>query len=246
MSSRRLLMVALVAMVLVVPASAQRRRSVRSSPAAPPTGDCHVFNLVRPGLVASYLTNAPGGDVTFTITYISDTPTQTKTTQKVSTPQGQADVATTLDGEIVGNLRALKHLETVGSINVPGFGTVTTEVDIDFVPSLAAGPAAGWCAGATWDVPPVTETITTRSPAGTMLNTVTTIGSQGEVLAVGESITVTGGTYNTVKYRGVTVSGDAVSPVITWVSMEHNIVVKQDTLDAAGNVTSVTQLTKLQ
>src|SRR5688572_30008067 len=119
MSPRRLLLVALVAAVLVVPASAQRRRAVRSAPAAPVTSDCHTFSLVRAGLVASYLTNAPGGDVTFTITWISDTPTQTKTTQKVSTPQGNADVKTTLDGELVGTLRALKHFETVGSITVP-------------------------------------------------------------------------------------------------------------------------------
>ena len=42
----------------------------------------------------------------------------------------------------------------------------------------------------------------------------------------------------------VTSSG-GVSPTITWVSMEHNIVVKQDTLDASGAVTSVTTLVGL-
>ncbi|HKR64688.1 MAG TPA: hypothetical protein VJZ00_13230 [Thermoanaerobaculia bacterium] len=249
MSATRHIFVLTLALALLVPAAhgASRRRSVRSGPVASQPSNCHTFGLVRAGLKASYLSVAPGGNVTFTVTYISDTPTQTKTTQHVVAPSGTSDVDTTLDGEIVGTLRALKHIKTVGSTTVPVIGKVTTEVNIDFVPSLAAGPAQGWCTGATWTVSPSTETITTSGgsfPLPPVI--VTTAGSVGQVLAVGESITVAGGTFNTVKYRGAIVSGQTVQPAITWVSMTENIVVKQDTLDTNGAVTSTTELTAVQ
>ena len=246
MSARRLLAVAALALFVVIPAEAQKRRAVRANPGTPPsTGTCHTFGLVQAGTKASYLTTAPGGDVTFTITWISDTPTQTKTTQKVLSMGTTTDVETVLDGEIVGSLRALKHLNVKGSTTVPFVGKVTTETDITFTPSLASGPSAGWCVGNTWNVAPVTEHILVKTPQGTIPTTVTTIASTGEVLAVGESLTVPGGTFNTVKYRGAIVSGTSVQTAITWVSMQHNIVVRQDTIDAAGVVTSVTKLTSM-
>ena len=85
-----------------------------------------------------------------------------------------------------------------------------------------------------------------KSPQGTFPSTVVTLASTGEVLAVGESVTVQGGTFNTVKYKSSILSGTSVQPAITWVSMQHNIVVRQDTLDGAGAVTSTTVLTSLQ
>ena len=245
MSARsRLLAVAALALFLVVPAQAQKRRAVRSNPGnPPPTNNCHVFGLVAPGTKATYLATAPGGNVTFTITWISDTPTQTKTTQVVTANGITSEAETVLDGEVIGNLRALKHFNIKVSSTVPILGKVTTETDVTFTPSLVQGPAAGWCVGNTWAIPPVTEQIVVKSPQGTFPSTVTTIASTGEVLAVGEPITVTGGTFNTVKYRGSILSGSAVQTAITWVSMEHNIVVRQDTLDASGAVTSTTVLT---
>lgn len=240
-----------LALLAGLPAAAQKHRAVRSAPPAapPPQGQCHTFGLVRAGLKATYRTTTPSsGNVDFTITWLSDTPTQTKTTQQVQTPQGNADVETTLDGEIVGTLRALRHLYVKATTTVPVLGKLVTETDVDFVPALAAGPAAGWCVGNSWLVPAVTETIVTRSPAGTTTNVVTTVASTGEVLAVGESVTVPAGTFDTVQYRGsIVASGsNAVAPAITWVSTEHNIVVKQDTLDGNGNVTSVTELMSVQ
>ena len=251
MSARpRLLAVAALALFIVIPAEAQKRRAVRSNPGNPPTpppqGTCHTFGLVAPGTKASYLSTAPGGNVTFTITWISDTPTQTKTTQKVNSNGTISDAETVLDGEIVGSLRALKHFNLKVSSTVPVLGKVTTETDVTFTPSLAAGPAQGWCVGNTWAIPPVTEHIVVKSPQGTFPSTVTTIASTGEVLAVGEPVTVQGGTFNTVKYRGSIVSGSSVQTAITWTSMEHNIVVRQDTLDGGGAVTSTTVLTLLE
>jgi hypothetical protein len=247
MSPKRILAFTAMAVLVVFSAEAQKRRAVRSAPPqAAVIGDCHTFGLVRAGLIADYLSNAQGGDVTFTITYISDTPTQVKTKQRVVTPQATTDVETTVDGEVVGNLRGIKHIKTKGTTSVPGFGNLALEVDIDFVPSLIAGPAAGWCIGAKWTTAPVTETIVSKTAAGNFTNVVTTVASEGEVLAVDEEVEVIGGKFRTVKYRGNIVSGDVVSPAFTWVSKEHNIVVKQDTLDAAGNVTSRTQVTRVQ
>lgn len=245
MSARRLLAVTALALFVILPAEAQRRRAVRSAPPGASSGSCHTFGLVQAGRKAAYLTTAPGGNVTFTITWISDTPTQTKTTQVVSSQGTTTNVETVLDGEMVGTLRALKHLNVKGSTTVPIVGTLTTETDITFIPSLVSGPAAGWCVDNTWNVAPVTEQIVVKSPQGTFPSTVTTVASTGKVLAVGESISVDGGTFNTVKYQGAIVSGTSVQTAITWVSMDHNIVVRQDTLDAGGNVTSVTKLTAL-
>jgi hypothetical protein len=245
----RLLVVSLVAVILVLPAEGQRRRAVgKHLGAVVTTPQCHTFGLVRAGLKASYLSTTPNGDATYTITYISDTPTQTKTTQVVSTPNGNADAVTTLDGEVVGLLRGMKHIDITTSITVPVLGKLTTEIDVDFVPSLILGPAAGWCVGKQWNVAPVTETVTTKAPFVTpVTSVVTTVGGTGEVLAVGESVTVPAGTFNTVKYKGVLVANNTVQPAITWVSMEHNIVVKQDSLDpVSGAIVNATRLTNLQ
>lgn len=231
-------------LTLATDALAAKRRSVRAV-TPPATSNCHTFSLVQPGLKATYLSTTPSGNVTFTITWISDTPTETRTTQKVTTPQATVDVETKIDGEVVGLLRGMKHIYTKTITPVPGFGSTTLEVDIDFVPSLIAGPAAGWCVGNTWTVSPVTETITSKSSFGPPLppQTITTIASEGEVLAVGELVTVPAGTFRTVKYRHATVSGTgAVQPAVTWTSMEHSIVVRQETYDTSGNLTSTTTL----
>lgn len=245
MSARRFLLPLVLCLVAAVPAFAAKRRAARSAPPMA-VSSCHTFGLVRAGTVASYLSQAEGGDVNFTITWITDTPTFTHTTQKVTTPQGTADAETRLDGEIFGTLRGLKHFNLRTTAMVPGFGAFTTEVDVTFVPSLTQGPAAGWCVGNTWTVPPVTETIVTKTPQGQNTQIVTTLASTGEVLAVGDIVSVPAGDFETVKYRGSVVSGTSVQTAVTWVSMQHNIVVRQDTLDGAGNVTSTTRLTSVR
>jgi hypothetical protein len=231
----------------LAPSAFAAKRRISSPPAAPGnSGNCHTFGFVRAGLKGSYLTTSPSGNVTYTITWLSDTATQTVTTQKVTTPQATTEVETHLDGETVGPLRGLKHLYTKSTTPAPVIGSVVVEVDIDFVPSLIAGPAAGWCAGATWNVPPSTETITTKTAFGTQTQIQTTAASTGEVLAVNESITVPAGTFRTVKYRGTIVADNNAQTAITWTSMPDAIVVRQDTLDSNGNVTSTTTLQSMQ
>jgi hypothetical protein len=244
----RLLVFSLLALSLVSTAeAAPRRRAVGKPVSGAPAGQCHTFAFVRPGLKATYLSTTPNGSATYTITYISDTATQSKTSQVVSTPQGNADAVTTIDGEVVGTLRGMKHIDIKTTITVPVVGTLTTEIDVDFVPSLILGPAAGWCVGNTWNVAPVTETITTKAPfVLPVTQIVTTVGGSGEVLAVGESVTVPAGTFQTVKYRGVTVANNTVQTSITWTSMEHSIVVKQQAFDpVSGAIVTDTQLTDM-
>lgn len=236
--------------VSVAPASfaAGRHRAVTppaSAQGTPPGGssNCFTFGLVAPGTKGTYLSTTPSGNVNFTITWLSDTPTQTKTTQHVVSPQATSDVETTLDGVVQGNLRGLKHFFIRTTTAVPFLGSTTATADVNFVPALVAGPAAGWCVGEKWTVPATTETIVTSLPiGGSSSQIVTTIASVGEVLAVGEVITVPGGTFRTVKYKSAIVSGTSVQPAITWTSMDLAIVVKQDTLDTAGNVTTTTEL----
>lgn len=243
--ARRLLPMLALCVLFVAPAQAQRRRAVRSPGPATPVTTCHTFSFVRAGLKATYATTAQSGNANFTVTYIFDNATQTKTTQVVTTSQGTSDVETILDTEIFGNLRGLKHLNVKASQTVPVLGRITIETDIDFVPSLTSGPAAGWCVGNTWSIPAVTETITTKGPVPLPPQIITTIAATGEVLAVGETISVPAGSFNTVKNRSAIVSGTSVETAITWISMQHNIVVRQDTIDGNGAVTT-TNLTALQ
>jgi hypothetical protein len=245
--SIRLFVLSLLVLSLVPVAEARRRAVGKSPGAGAPTGQCHTFSFVRQGLKASYLSTTPNGSATYTITYLSDTATQTRTTQLVSTPQGNATAVTTIDGEVVGLLRGMKHIDITTTLSVPVLGTLTTEIDVDFVPSLILGPAAGWCVGNTWNVAPVTETLTTKAPFVTpTTQIVTTVGGAGEVLAVGDSVTVPAGTFQTVKYRGVTVVNNTVQTSITWTSMDHSIVVKQQAIDpATGAITTDTVLTAL-
>ena len=237
-----------VCLVLIALSAEGRVRAVRKTQALlPSTPQCHTFPLVKAGTKGTYLSTTPTGSATYTITWLSHTPTRTQTTQVVSTPQGNADAVTTIDGEVVGLLRGMKHIDVKTSITVPFVGKVTTEVDVDFVPSLILGPAAGWCVGHKWNVAPVTETITTSAPLVPPVTTiVTTIGGDGEVLAVGENVTVPAGTFRTVKYRGVTVANNTAQTSITWTSMAHSIVVKQDAIDpVTGAITTATVLTNL-
>lgn len=242
--SKRFLALVVAVSVLAVPAFAKRRAVRAPGRAAAP--QCFTFDFVTAGTTASYLSTTPGGNVTFTIHWLSDTATETHTTQSVTTPQATAQVETILTGEVVGTLRGLRHIYTKTTTPVPVIGSTVVEVDIDFVPSLVAGPLGGWCTNATWTVPASTETIVTKSAFGQQQQIVTTAASEGQVLAVGESITVPAGTFDTVKYRGALVNGSNVQTSITWVSMERNIVVRQDTLDGAGNVTTTTVLTSVQ
>jgi hypothetical protein len=244
----RLLAVSLLALLMVVTVEAgpRRRAAGKTTAVGLPTGQCHTFGFVRQGLKASYLSTTPTGNATYTITYLSDTATQTRTTQVVSTPQGNANAVTTIDGEVVGNLRGMKHIDVTTTITVPIVGTLTTEVDIDFVPSLVLGPAAGWCVGNTWDVAPVTETIVTKAPFATPVTSiVTTIGGQGKVLAVGEVVNAAGKNFNTVKYRSVTLVNNSVQESITWTSMDEAVVVKQQSFDANGTLVTDTILTAI-
>ena len=247
---RRLIPVLALAVLAVVPTAEAKRRAVRSMGPVPPpnTGGCHTFAFVRAGLKGSYISESASGTATFTVTHVSDSANLAVTTQKVQTPQGEADAETRIDMETVGSMRLVKHMKVTTSLNVPVIGKLTTETDVDWIPSLPWGPAAGWCTGAKWSIPVMTQTVVSKTSVGAPLPPVitTTMAGEGEVLAVNELITVPAGTFNTVKYRNTILAGTSVQPAIVWMSMQHGILVRQDSLDAAGNVVTVTKLTAVQ
>lgn len=253
---RKLQLVVLLVLVVVfagaLPATAQRRRVVKwPSSGNPnggnPTGQCVNYGSPRIGMKASYLTTSPGGNVTYQVTYVSDSATQARTTQKVQAPTGNADVESTMDFETVKasfDLRALKHLKVKSTTSAAGFA-IAIDTDIDFVPSMVLGPAGGWCQGAKWSVPATTETIRVSSIGGNQLTTQTTIAYEGEVLSVNETITTPAGTFRCIKTKGLTPSASSTDPTIVWNSIDHYITVRQETLDATGKVTTVTELQKI-
>lgn len=101
-----------------------RRRAVRPGSPAVPTGDCATFSPIRVGLRATYLTtNASGTTSTFTVTYVADSASQTRTTQTTSTPVSTSTVETTIDYENVADtsitLRATKHIHVKTTTTTP-------------------------------------------------------------------------------------------------------------------------------
>src|SRR5260221_3780371 len=99
-----------------------------------------------------------------------------------------------------------------------GLGITCTEVDDPgpdsrlrrhrFGPRLrpVAGRRSGPGGRAPWNVAGTSETLMTKSVAGTQTTIQTTAASTGEVLAVNESITVPARTVRTVQYRRTTVA----------------------------------------
>lgn len=244
----------LLLLIAAVPAFAQKKRVVKwpssGNPGGnPTTGQCVNYGSPRIGMKASYLVTSTGQpNVTYQVTYVSETPTQARTTQKVQTPQGNTDVETRMDFETVKasfDLRALKHIYVKGTTSAAGF-PIVIETDIDFVPSMVLGPLTGWCKGAKWTVPATTETITVKSIAGTQVQTQTTIAFEGEVLSVDDVITTPAGSFKCIKTRGLTPSATSTDRTISWNSIDHYITVRQETVDANGNVTSVTELQKIE
>jgi hypothetical protein len=245
--SRRVFVILLLAVILAFGAQGQqKRRAVRvPPPTPPPAGTCHTFANVRAGLVASYVTSPL---TNYTVTYISDNGTRTVTHQKVTTSQGVADADTIIDGETANGLRTTKHVNVKTTTAVPFFGNLLVETDIDFSPSLPYGPAGGWCVGNSWVIPAITQTMLVKSPIAPPVNKVVTVtSSTGEILAVGENLTVQAGTFRTVKYKGIYVSGESVSPTITWMSMDLSIPVRQETYDpVTGALTTTVELVSVQ
>jgi hypothetical protein len=234
----RLVSAVLVCLLAVAPSAYAKRRAAKS-PSNPSAQQCVTFGFVRTGLSADYLTTTPQGNVTFTITYLQDDASITRTTQHVQTPQASADAETTINTQNgPGALRGIKHIYVKTTTVVPVLGAQVIETDIDFVPTLTQGPSGGWCVGAKWTVPAVTETLVSKSIAGTQSQIVTTLASEGEVLGL-ETITVPAGTFQTLKYRGALVSSGNVQIATTWVSTQHNVVVRQE---AGDQVTVMTAL----
>jgi len=230
-----------------------RQRGVRRpNVSPPPSGQCVSFGAVPVGHTAGYQSTTSSGSATFTVKYISDSPTQSVTQQTVQTQSITATADTTLDYETVTvsstEVRALSHLHVVATSPTGGFTTKVT-TDTDFVPSLVIGPVGEWCAGASWTVSPVNATTTVKTeitgfpPTTSGPTLATTVGFTGMILAVNESVTVPAGTFNTVKYEGYTITGNGAEKARTWLNVDNTIVVKQETLDDNGQVTSTTVLT---
>ncbi|HWW62507.1 MAG TPA: hypothetical protein VN181_14135, partial [Thermoanaerobaculia bacterium] len=137
--SRKLVLVLLTLALFVAPLHAASKRRIGGNiqaggppppPPPPPGPDCATYKPVRVGLKASYLTTSPSGNVTYTVTYVSDSGAQTVTTQKVTAAGVTTDVETHLDFDTVPNvsfdLRALRHLNVKStSAPIPGFNVVT-------------------------------------------------------------------------------------------------------------------------
>jgi hypothetical protein len=67
------------------------------------------------------------------------------------------------------------------------------------------------------------------------------------VLAINESLTTPAGTFNTVKYHGIEGGTDpAIQSTNIWVSIADGIMLKEQNLDANGNVVSTMEVSSLQ
>jgi hypothetical protein len=176
----------------------------------------------------------------------SDSATLREQNDQASTSAGNSVIDSTFNLTTQSGLRQLHHAFSTASTSAAGF-PITVTTDSTFSTDMVLSPMTEYCSGATWPIPATTQTVVT---GGTFPGPTTTINrpaATGSVIAINESLTVAGGTFNTVKYHGVADRTDAnVQSSNIWVSVADGVLIKSQNLDANGNVVGTVELTNLQ
>ena len=209
-------------------------------------GQCINVPFIRAGLKATYRNTDSSGVWTMVTTFKSDSATLREQNDQATTSGGNSVIDSTFNLTTQSGLRQLHHAFSTASTSAAGFPIVVT-TDSTFSTDMVLGPMTEYCGGATWPIPATVQTVVT---GGTFPGPVTTINrpaTTGSVIAVNQSLTVAGGTFNTIEYHGVADRTDAnVQSSNIWVSIADGILIKSQNLDANGNVVATVELTNLQ
>jgi hypothetical protein len=216
-------------------------------PPPPPAGStgCVTVAHIAAGRKASYrVTGAE--NFTMATTWLTDTDTSASETSLTRTSAGDSTIDTTYTYSVQNGLRALTRSISNAKTSAAGFDILVT-TDSTFSSPMIIGPVSNWCSDTKWSNPAIVHTVVL---GGTFPGPTTLINrpaADGFVIAVNETITVAAGTFNTIHYRGVQGRTDAkVQKSNVWLSINDGVLVKEDDLDAGGNVQTVVELTNLQ
>jgi hypothetical protein len=247
-------------------AAGRRRAVIQPGTGTTASGDCVTVSHVRAGLRATYSVNGPallGDTASYTLTYVSDGDNLLHQKERLSSFHSASptawltqDIDETVDIEAVGPFRAIARDHSVYTDTYADGTVFLGTADTSYVPSIIAWPKQSWCAGATWDILPVTATLTQTGfliPSGhSDIYTFTTQPLQRTVLSVSDSITVAAGTFTCVKVHSSSLFGapiGAVSEVssdVIWISRIDGVVVLDLSFDVNGNVVETIELQSLQ
>ncbi len=117
-----------------------------------------------------------------------------------------------------------------------------------YSPSLITGPAFIYCEQQSWTTAPITSTTKFESdllPGGQDISTNTEPVLSSIVEKVNVSFTNSAGTFSLVKIRQKK-SSDSDNEAISWFSIEHGILVKEQIIDSSGKIIGSKELTSIQ
>jgi hypothetical protein len=209
-------------------------------------GTCVNVPFVRAGLKATYRITDSSGVWTMVTTVTADGASQRKQTDHAVNSGGTSDIDSTFSFTMQSNLRLITRSVSNATTVAAGFPILVT-TDSTFNPAMTLGPVTEFCSGATWPIPATTQTIVIGGTFPGPTTTVNRPAATGSVMAINESLTVPAGTFNTVKYHGVDGATDSnIQSTNVWVSIADGIMVKEQNLDANGNVKTTMELSSLQ
>ncbi|MCU1245255.1 MAG: hypothetical protein JWN02_1165 [Acidobacteria bacterium] len=206
---------------------------------------CVTVSRIAPGRKATYRLTGGLNYMTDT-TWHSDGDTDATETTIAHTSPAESTIDTHYTFTVQNGLRLLTRGVSSATTTGGGFNILIT-TDSTFSSPLAVGPVSNWCSDTTWSIPAIDQTVIvggTFPGSTTVLHRPATIG---RVIATNETITVAGGTFQTVHYHGVQGLTDAkVQSTNIWLSIADGIFVKEEDFDANGNVQLTAELTNLQ
>lgn len=212
-----------------------------------PSGTCVTVPYVSAGRKASYRITQPGvGTYTKVTTFLSDAPTSMVVSEKATTSQSEVQIDSTFTFEVKDALRSIVHSVSTATTSVAGFSIIAT-TDSTYSSPMPISPAGDFCAGRTWVVPALTQTVVLSGSVPGSTTLLNRPAATGSVVAVNESVTVAAGVFNTVRYHGVNGNTDASTQSSNvWLSTRDGVIVKEEDLDAAGKMIATVELTSLQ
>jgi hypothetical protein len=213
----------------------------------PGTGTCTERKFVAQNDFARFKTTTYSGNVTSIsersefYEEVSATKTLTVIEQSTSVDGVQTLTSNRLSSYYESISGLLFEYENNAAITLTPDGSSSTSQSLitTYSPSLFVGPADSLCVGQQWYAAPVTRTTIDDSGAGAITNE--TPATVGTVNSIGEVVSVTGGTFSTVK---MTLSYPE-SRTIIWFDLNFGVKVMSETyLGNSENPSVVEELTQ--
>lgn len=205
------------------------------------TGACVTLPFPATGTTTTHIANDAQSGAAGTITTRYDLATGTQAITVTESSFSVSGFTTTSTTTTTQNYRIEDGYLYESSIvtdvvTATGFGSFTDTITTEFNPEYMTGAAVDFCEGQTWTTSEVQQTISSSSAPDV---TSTTSPEEGLVESVGTSVTVPAGTFNTVLIKKTQTDG-SISRI--WISRQHGVFVKQESVDSSGNTTTLIEI----